>query len=139
MYLFDTNIVSELRKLPGGRCCEPVKLWASQVDASTSYLSVVTILEIELGILQVNRRDAAQGAILRRWFDGLRDHYESRIIAIDSVVAIKAASLHVPDPKSDRDALIAASAIVNGLAVVTRNVGDFRDTGANLINPWLEP
>ena len=70
MYLFDTNIVSELRKLPGGRCCEPVKLWASQVDASTSYLSVVTILEIELGILQVNRRDAAQGAILRRWFDG---------------------------------------------------------------------
>lgn len=138
MYLLDTNVVSELRRIPTGRCNESVRIWADQIDVSATYLSVITLLEIELGILRVVRYDVAQGERLKKWFEELRTQYENRIVPIDTDVALKAASLHVPDPKSERDALIAASALVHGGTVVTRNVSDFVETGVEHINPWID-
>lgn len=137
MYLLDTNVVSELRKAPSGRADPHVVVWAASVTAADLSISAVTVLELELGILRLQRRDAAQSANLRRWMDEqvLRTFGE-RILPVDTTVALRCATLHVPDPCSDRDALIAATALVHGLIVVTRNVADFKTTGARLLNPW---
>jgi toxin FitB len=100
-------------------------------------LSVVSVLELEIEILLVERRDRNQGAILRAWIDGhVLPSFSGRILAIDPAVAQRCASLHVPNPRSDRDALIAATALVHGMTVVTRNVSDFQATGVAVVNPW---
>ncbi len=102
------------------------------------FLSVITILEIETGVLLVERREAAQGAVLRSWInDHVLPAFSDRIIAVDTAVAQCCAKLHVPDPRSDRDAIIAATALVHGMTVVTRNVDDFNPTGVDLFNPWI--
>ena len=110
----------------------------AQHDSSCEFfLSAISILEIELGALQIARRDAAQGAVLRAWIDGqILPRFEGRILAIDTAVAQRCAHLHVPDPRAERDALIAATALVHGLTVVTRNVADFELIGVALLNPW---
>jgi predicted nucleic acid-binding protein len=101
------------------------------------YLSVVTILEIEAGALVMSRRDSAQGAVLRHWIDDqVLPAFEGRVLPIDTAVARRCARLHVPDPRPERDALIAATALVHGLRVVTRNVQDFEPMGVELLNPW---
>ncbi len=137
MYLLDTNVISELRKAKTGKISKNVETWASHVPASTLFLSVITILELELGVRLLERRDTSQGAVLRSWFD---DHvlttFSDRILDINSTVALRCATLHVPNPQSDRDALIAATALVHGMTVVTRNVVDFERTGVEIINPW---
>lgn len=137
MYLLDTNVVSELRKAKAGKADRNVTAWAASVPASGLFLSAISILELETGILLVERRDPAQGAVLRAWVD---DHvlpaFAGRVLPVDTVVAQRCARLHVPDPRSDRDALIAATALVHGLTVVTRNVADFAPTGVALLNPW---
>lgn len=135
MFLLDTNVISELRRRDKAN---PLVLdWAAAVPAAQFYLSVITVLEIEQGILQVSRRDQAQGAHLRAWFDTMiLPTFGDRILAIDSVVAQRCAALHVPDPRAERDALIAATALVHGMTVVTRNVADFVATKVPLINPW---
>ncbi|GJE60055.1 Toxin FitB [Methylobacterium trifolii] len=100
-------------------------------------LSVITILEIEIGALSVGRRDEAQGRILRAWIDQqVFPRFEGRILPIDTAVTLRCARLHVPDPRAERDALIAATALVHGLTVVTRNRADFDPTGARTLNPW---
>ncbi len=140
MYLLDTNVVSELRKARSGQANAGVMKWAGQAAASTLYVSAVTLLELELGVLRIERRDAAQGALLRRWLEQqVLPEFEQRTLAIDTAVARRAASLHVPDPRSDRDALIAATALVHGMTVVTRNTIDFEPTGVTLLNPWKTP
>ena len=112
--------------------------WAGTIPAASVFLSAISILEIELGALLVARRDAAQGAVLRRWIDDqLLPRFEARILAVDTAVAQRYARLHVPDPRAERDALVAAAAMVHGLTVVTRNVADFEPTGVALLNPWL--
>lgn len=94
-------------------------------------------MELELGVSLLERRDASQGARLRVWLEQqVLPEFVGRIIAIDEVVARRCAKLHVPDKRSERDALIAATALVHGLTVVTRNVADFEATGASLLNPW---
>jgi predicted nucleic acid-binding protein len=135
MYLLDTNVLSELRRPE--RADANVAEWAARTPAAAFWISVISILEIEMGVLRVERRDPAQGAQLRKWFEGqvLRS-FESRILPVDVAVARRSAALHVPDPRSDRDALIAATALVHGLTVVTRNIGDFEATAVPLINPW---
>jgi len=135
MYLLDTNVLSELRRPE--RADANVAGWATRTPAATFWISVISILEIEMGVLWVERRDPAQGVQLRKWFEGqvLRS-FESRILPVDVAVARRAAALHVPDPRADRDALIAATALVHGLTVVTRNIGDFEATAVPLINPW---
>ncbi len=137
MYLLDTNVISELRK-PHSRLNKQVMAWANSVSANLLFLSVITILEIETGILLTERRDATQGSILRLW---LNQHvlptFSERILFVDIAVAQQCAKLHVPDRCSDRDALIAATALIHGMTVVTRNTEDFTMTGVNLLNPWL--
>jgi predicted nucleic acid-binding protein len=107
------------------------------VDAGSLHISAITILELEIGILQVQRRDARQGELLRTWFDTLvLPEFQGRILPVDTAVARSCARLHVPDPRAERDALIAATALVHGMTVVTRNLADFAPTGVPLLNPW---
>jgi predicted nucleic acid-binding protein len=137
MYLLDTNVVSELRKANSSRVDRSVKAWAESVDKETMFLSAITVLELELGTLLMERRDPAQGKVLRSWMERhVLPAFDNRILAVDTPVALKCAGLHVPDPRSYRDSLIAASAMVHGMTVVTRNVSDFEPTGVTLLNPW---
>jgi predicted nucleic acid-binding protein len=137
MYLLDTNVVSELRKAKAGKADKNVRAWAESVLATSMFVSSITILELETGILLVERRDPTQGALLRTWLDGhVLPAFAGRILSIDVAVALRCAKLHVPDPSSDRDALIAATALVHGMTVVTRNVADFEPTGVAILNPW---
>lgn len=136
MYLLDTNIISELRKAKSGKADKYVMAWAESVSASSLFLSAITILELETGILQMERRDPKQGAVLRTWLDGhVLPAFSGRILAVDAAVAQRCARLHVPDPRADRDSLIAATALVHGMVVVTRNVADFEATGVEILNP----
>ncbi|NUR99599.1 MAG: type II toxin-antitoxin system VapC family toxin [Kribbellaceae bacterium] len=135
-YLLDTNVVSELRKRPG-RIDPNVAAWAAALDAGDQFLSAITVFEVELGILQVERRDALQGKMLRRWFDlGVLEAFAKRTLGVDREVARRAARMHVPDPRPERDMYIAATALVHGLTIATRNVGDFEPTGVAVFNPW---
>jgi hypothetical protein len=137
MFVLDTNVISELRKVRAGKADANVAAWTEGVDASALFLSAITVMELEIGVLQVERRDASQGATLRAWLDHLvLPEFAGRVLPIDSAVAQRCARLHVPDRCSDRDALIAATALVHGMAVVTRNVADFAATGVELLNPW---
>lgn len=138
MIILDTNVVSELRKQSTGRCDNNVSQWSESIDISNTYLSVITVLEIELGIRQIERRDKTQAGVLQDWFDKLMSVYENRLIPIDKPVALQAAALHVPDPKPERDALIASCALAHGSALATRNTKDFKHMGLKLINPWGE-
>jgi predicted nucleic acid-binding protein len=137
MFVLDTNVVSELRKAKSGRANAQVVAWAESVQASHLFLSSITILELEQGVLRVERKDAAQGSIIRAWLDRqVLPAFKDRILSIDSAVALRCARLHVPDPQAERDSLIAATALVHGFAVVTRNVEDFAATGVSILNPW---
>lgn len=137
MYLLDTNVISELRKVSAGKANKKVAQWARQVAAIKLYLSVVSVLELERGVLQVLHRDPAQGEILRAWMNThVLPAFVNRILPIDTAVAQKCATLHVPNPCSERDALIAATGLVHGMTVVTRNMVDFSATGVALFNPW---
>ena len=136
VYLLDTNVVSEMKRISAGHGHAQVAHWLGQVEDSALYLSAITVLELELGCLLMERRDKLQGEVLRRWLKSLLDRYHDQIIAIDSAVATRAAALHVPNPRESHDALIAATALTHRYAVVTRNVGDFSMEGLEVINPW---
>lgn len=136
MFLLDTNVISELRRPE--RADSAVVAWASTQPAASQFLSAISILEIELGARLVERRDGAHGASLRAWIHNqILPHFEGRILAIDAAVALQYAGLHVPHPRPERDALIAATAAVHGLTVVTRNVTDFQPMGVTVLNPWI--
>lgn len=137
MYLLDTNVVSEMRKIRPGKADAQVARWADSVDADDLYISVITIHELEIGVLLTERRDPAQGAVFRSWLDGhVLTAFSGRILPVDIAVAQRGARLHVPDPRPVRDGLIAATALVHGMTVVTRNIADFEPTGVPLLNPW---
>ncbi|MFP5358362.1 MAG: type II toxin-antitoxin system VapC family toxin, partial [Gammaproteobacteria bacterium] len=137
MYLLDTNVVSELRKVAEGKANANVAAWQAGLDELACYLSVITLLELEAGVLRVERRDATQGALLRAWLEQrIVPGFAGRILPVDEAVARRCAGLHVPDPRSTHDALIAATALVHGLTVVTRNTADFAATGVALLDPW---
>lgn len=136
MYLLDTNVVSELRKTH--KAAPSVMRWAQHIPASSLYISAITLLELETGILRLERRDSPQAALLRTWLDHhVLSAFAGRILPVDGTVAIRCARLHVPDPRSENDAIIAATALVHGMTVVTRNTADFANSGVTLINPWL--
>ena len=137
MFILDTNVVSELRKAKAGKTDANVVAWASAQDPAALYLSAITLLELEMGVKLAERRDSAQGAILRAWMTNrVLPAFDGRVLPVDGPVAVCCAGLHVPDPRSDRDALIAATGIVHAMSIVTRNVADFEGTGAKVINPW---
>ena len=135
MFLLDTNVVSELRR--SDRAHPRVAGWSNTLSSSHTFISVITVLELETGILLRERRDPRQGAQFRTWLESkVLPSYAGRILPVDMAVARRCASLHVPNRRPDRDAFIAATAIVHGLTVVTRNTGDFEPMGVTLINPW---
>lgn len=137
MYLLDTNVISELRKARAGKADSNVAAWAAPVPLMQLFVSVVTIHELEMGVLLVERRDPRQGRLLRTWLDDrVIAGFGGRILPVDIAVVRRSARLHVPDPRPFRDALIAATALVHRLTVVTRNVSDFAPTGVALVNPW---
>ncbi len=138
MYLLDTNVLSELRKISIGKADLKVTAWAETVDAADLYLSVITIQELEMGILLLERRDVKQGKLLRAWMTrSVLTNFVDRILPVDVAVAQRSASLSVPDPRPVRDGIIAATALVHCMTVVTRNVVDFETTGVAILNPWL--
>ncbi|MCG1054944.1 type II toxin-antitoxin system VapC family toxin [Mycetohabitans sp. B5] len=140
MFVLDTNVVSELRKVRADRADPNVAVWSATVDASELFVSAITIMELETGVLQIERRDPVQGAALKAWLDGrVLPEFTERILPIDTAVAQRCARLHVPDRRSERDALIAATALVHGMTVVTRNVAGFVETGVSVVNPWDAP
>jgi predicted nucleic acid-binding protein len=136
MFLLDTNVVSELRKL---RRADPaVAVWADATTPASMHLSVMTLMELDIGVLRIERRDQPQGALLRRWLETkVVAQFAPRILPIDAAIAQRCAHLHVPDPRPERDALIAATALTHGLTVVTRNTVDFEPMGVAVLNPWL--
>ncbi len=137
MFILDTNVVSELRKIRSGKADPHVEQWADRVDAGRLHLSAITILELEIGIVQLERKDPRQGAVMRAWLDTrVLPEFNGRILPVDTAVAQRCARLHVPDPRAERDALIAATALIHGMTVVTRNLIDFEATGVPLLNPW---
>jgi len=137
IYLIDTNVVSEFRKIKVGKAHPNVVKWAAGVRASDLFLSAMTVFELEHGALLIERRDTKQGSVLRAWLDHqVSVTFTGRILPIDATIAKLAASFHVPDPRPERDALIAATALVHGMTIVTRNVSDFTPMGVPVINPW---
>ncbi|WP_218942693.1 type II toxin-antitoxin system VapC family toxin [Rhodoferax sp. BLA1] len=137
MFILDTNVVSELRKVRLGRADPNVARWADSVDATDLYLSAITVQELEMGVLLAERRDPPQGAMFRVWFEShVLPAFAGRILPVDAAVAKRSAALHVPDPRPAMDSLIAATALVHGLTVVTRNVADFESCGVLILNPW---
>jgi predicted nucleic acid-binding protein len=138
MFLLDTNVVSELRKAGDGKAEPNVVAWLSTMDATNFYLSAVTLMELEIGMLRIERRDAIQGARLRAWMDtSVIPEFAGRTLPLDAAVALRCARLHVPDPCAERDAYIAATALVHGMTVVTRNIAGFEPTGVAIVNPWI--
>lgn len=135
MYLLDTNVLSELRR--ADKADHKVLAWATGVHPEELFLSAITILEIEMGMLLKAQRDPAAGLILQKWIhEKVLPTFDGRILPVDTEVALRCAQLHGPDPQSERDALIAATALVHRLTVVTRNTGDFKGAGVPLLNPW---
>ena len=139
-FLLDTNVVSELRRTASGNADRNVVAWARSVPAAQLFLSAISVQELEIGALLAERRDPAKGAVLRNWLEEqVLPAFSDRILPVDTAVARRSAALHVPDPRPVRDGLIAATALVHGMTVVTRNVADFRPTGVRITNPWNAP
>ena len=136
MFVLDTNVISELRHGKPHQSPE-VRAWAGAQPASKLYLSAITILELEMGIQALERRSPPQGSALRVWLTGVRAAFAGRILPFTEHTAPVCASLHIPDPRSERDAMIAAIAIEHRFTVVTRNTADFVNTGVTLVNPWV--
>lgn len=135
MYLLDTNVISELRR--PDRAAPAVLAWTRAVLPEQMFICSVTVFELELGVRQKERRDAAQGAMLRRWLEErVLPQFEGRTLGIDAAVARRCAALHSPNPAPERDAWIAATALVHRMIVVSRNTRDFSACGAQVINPW---
>ena len=138
MYVLDTNVVSELRKASSGMADKNVITWASKIPSSQLYISVVTVLELEMGVLRIERKDSLQGAALRNWLEkGVLIAFAERVLIFDTKIARCCATLHIPNKRSERDAMIAATGIIHKMTVVTRNIDDFLDTGVELLNPWV--
>lgn len=137
MLLLDTNVVSELRKVRSAKADPHVARWALSLDTATFFISVITIHELEIGVRLTERRDKQQGEILRSWLGNqVLQAFEGRILPVDTAVALRSAQLHIPNPRPINDALIAATALIHGMTLATRNTADFKGCGVPQINPW---
>ena len=137
MFLLDTHVVPELRKVRLGNANKHVARWADSVDAADLFLSAITIQELEIGILLAERRDPAQGAVFRAWLNShVLPAFSGRVLAVDTAVAQRSARLPMPELRPVRDGLIAGTALVHGMTLVTRNVAGFEPTGVSVLNPW---
>jgi toxin FitB len=138
VYLLDTNVLSELRKIKAGKADKRVKRWANSVDSNDLYLSAITVQEIDIGVLLLEQKDPIQAQVFRRWLeDQVLPCFGNRILPVDISVARKSALFHIPNPKPMRDSLIAATAAAHSMTVVTRNVSDFDLPNVTVFNPWI--
>lgn len=141
MYLLDSNIISEFRKVPAGRANQGVVAWAESVPPESLFISAITLMELEKGVQLKARQDPVAGNTLRRWLvDRVLPAFQGRVLVVDEEVALESAGYHVPVPQPLADSLIAATAKVHGLYVVTRNVKDFdifQNHGVRVLNPWV--
>jgi predicted nucleic acid-binding protein len=137
MLLLDTNVISELRKVRDGRTNPRFIAWAKTLDWSDLYLSVITLYELELGVGRLEQYDRIQGKILRTWLgQSVLKRFQSRILPVNEAIATRSAELQIPRTRQVEDTLIAATAYVHNMTVVTRNIDDFKDAGVRIINPW---
>ena len=138
MFLLDTNVLSELRA--GKPSPSPaVRRWAASVPANQLYLSAITVLELEIGVLSMERKDPRQGQALRLWSQAVLAQFSTRVLPFGASTALLCAAMHVPDRRPERDAMIASVAKEHGYTLVTRNTDDFGGCGVPLLNPWLAP
>jgi toxin FitB len=135
MFVLDTNVISELRHGKPNQS-PAVRAWAAAQTSSSFYVSAITLLELEMGVQALERKTPPQGSTLRTWLDNVRVGFSGRILAFTENTAPICASLHIPNPRSDHDSMIAATAIEHGFTVVTRNEIDYVQTGVTIINPW---
>lgn len=133
-WLLDTMVLSATRR--PDREDPNVVRWLESQNPYSLHISAMTVFEIERGAARKARTDPQQGADVRAWVDDVIEAFADRILPVDHEVAAVAAEYHVPDPRPQIDALIAATAKANGLAVVTRNSRDFSEFGVPLLNPW---
>jgi len=131
-FLLDTNAVSEIRR---GRD-QRVRAWVSEVADADLHLSALTLGEIRKGIELLRDRDPAQAEVFASWLNELRTRFADRIVPIDDRVAEEWGRLNAAAPRNTIDGLIAATARIRGLTVVTRNTDDFEGCGVPLLNPW---
>lgn len=135
MFLLDTNVISELR--PDKPQASPVVLaWAASVPLQAQYTSPLCLMELEIGILRLERRQPPEGKAMRAWLEHVRQLFSPRLLIVDDKVCQRCAQLHVTDKVPSHDALVAATALVHGMTMVTRNTADFERTGVALLNPW---
>ncbi len=135
MYLLDTNVISEIRKQK--RADQNVIYWFETTDSELMFISPIVTAELELGALLVERRDPAQGALLRKWVNGVFQEFSQRCMPIDMDTGRIYAGFHAPDKRPERDAWIAATAMRHGFKIVTRNTADFHRMNLSTINPWV--
>lgn len=133
-YLIDTNVVSELRK--GVRANPLVVDWFRKQQPQELFLSVLTLGELRHGVERAHRRDPKSALALRRWLDRTLNRFRDRILDVDRAVAERWGRIGIPDPLPDVDALIAATALVHDLIVVTRNVKHVAPAGVRCFNPF---
>jgi len=137
-FLLDTNVVSELRR--GAKCDARVAAWQAAHSPSVCHLSVISLMEIRLGIELSRRRNAKHGEILQTWYDTkVRSAFSKRTLPVTAEIAEKCAELNAGRTRPFRDSLILATALVHNLVVVTRNTTDFIDAQAQVLNPWAPP
>lgn len=139
MFLLDTNIISEMRKIEQGKGHRGVTAWVANTPAPQICTSAIVMMELERGVLAMERKDVAQGQRLRNWLENVvKKRFSNNILPIDAHTAEICAKLHIPDRSPENDAWIAAQALQHGLTVVTRNEKDFADLGVRVFNPFAE-
>jgi hypothetical protein len=132
--LVDTNVVSELKR---GRHANPrVLAWFSTVPKECVFTSVIVLGEVRRGIELVARRDKPQAEALERWYASVRARLENRVLVVDEPIMMVWSKISAPNMLPAYDGLIAATALVHGMTVVTRNALDYRRAGVDVINPW---
>jgi predicted nucleic acid-binding protein len=133
-FLLDTNVVSEARK--GSRANPGVLAWLAATPASSLWTSVLVLGELRRGVESLRRRDPVSAGLLDRWLRDHRSAQAERILQVDEAVALRWGLLNVPDPVPTVDGLLAATALVHGMTLVTRNSKDVARTGATVHNPF---
>lgn len=142
MFLLDTPVIAELRKAKAGQADAQVTRWASSTASQNLFISVISLLELDAGVAQLERKDRAQGTAMRAWLDDVVPRaFDGRILSVDVAVTKKRAALpyaesRQADSRHERDALLAAIALTHGLTLVTRNLSAFRFGRVKLLNPW---